>query len=362
MKTFNPEMLVIARESRGMTQKRLAELTGITQGTISKIENGQLEPSSEHLSAMARVLRFPENIFALQATNSLPVTFFRKQQALPATAAKIIRAAVALHKIRVEQLARSVELPENRVPSVTLSQKGGRSPSDVARELRIAWRIPHGPIVNLTELLEDNGIIVIPVDFGVDEIFGLSIYEPRAGLPPMMFVSKTAPGDRLRFTVAHELAHMILHHHCPLPPEECEDEANEFAAELLVPAAEVKSQITTRLSLRELVQLKMHWRVSIQCLITRAQSVGRITDSHASRLWRQISAMGYRKQEPVEIPREQPNLLTELVRVHLEDLSYSQEQLSATLYMTPPDFLDEYGSRGRGLRLVHRAPSANSPT
>lgn len=361
MENFNPEMLVIARESRGLTQKRLAELSNIAQGTISKIENAQLSPSREHVGTLARALNFPESLFSLRAVNSLPVTFFRKQQALPATAAKIIRAAVTLHKMRIEQLTRSVELPENRVPSVTLAKGNGRTAAAVARELRIAWQVPRGPILNLTQLLEDNGVLVVPVDFGADEIFGLSIYEPRSGLPPMMFVSQSAPGDRLRFTVAHELGHMVLHHHCPLPPEECEDEANEFASEFLTPSAEIKGQFGPRLSLHDLVQLKMHWRVSVQSLLTKAQSVGRISDVHAKRLWRQLSAMGYRKNEPVDVPFEPPGLISELVRVHLEELRYSHDQLSASLHMTTNEFLDEYGPRARGLRLVRDVVAQRPP-
>jgi Zn-dependent peptidase ImmA (M78 family)/transcriptional regulator with XRE-family HTH domain len=345
-------MLTIARESRGMTQKRLAEISGVVQGTISKVESAQLEPSEDHLRAWANALDYPVTLFSASADDTLPVTFFRKQQALPATTAKIIRAAVALRKIHIEKLINSVELPENRVPSVTLGRESKRVAADVARELRVAWRVPRGPIPNVTEVLEDNGVLVVPVDFGSDHVTGLSVYESRSGQPPIMFVSKHAAGDRLRFTCAHELAHIVLHHHQPIPPEDSEEEADEFASEFLVPAADLKSQISHRLTLSDLAQLKMHWLVSMQCLLMKAQHTGRISPSHAGRLWRQLSAMGYRKREPVEIPREQPGLLSELVRVHLEELDYSNEQLSAALHLNTNEFLSEYNRNGPSLKLV----------
>jgi Zn-dependent peptidase ImmA (M78 family)/transcriptional regulator with XRE-family HTH domain len=356
MTKFNPRMLTIARESRGMTQKRLAELSRVAQGTVSKAEGGLLEPSPEHLESWAQALNYRASVFSSSAEDALPVTFFRKQQALPAMAARLIRAAVALRRIRVERLANSVELPENRVPSVTLGEGSLRSVAHVARELRVSWKVPRGPIENLTELLEDNGVVVIPVDFGSDQIVGMSIYERRSGQPPMMFVSKTAPGDRLRFTCAHELCHIVLHHHCPLPPVDCEQEADTFASEFLMPDADIKGQFSPKLSLADLAQLKTHWRVSMSSLLMKAQSLGRISESHATRLWRQMSMMGYRKQEPVQVPREQPGLMAELVRVHLEDLQYTNEQLSSALHMNVEEFLVEYGRESKGLRLI-RAPN-----
>ena len=49
--------LTEARESRKMTQKVLAECTGITQGDISKIENGRANPSVQTLQRLAEGLQ-----------------------------------------------------------------------------------------------------------------------------------------------------------------------------------------------------------------------------------------------------------------------------------------------------------------
>ena len=58
---IQPEMSVIramidARLSRGMTQKELAEATGIAQGEISKLENGTRNPSIKLLQRLAEGL------------------------------------------------------------------------------------------------------------------------------------------------------------------------------------------------------------------------------------------------------------------------------------------------------------------
>jgi hypothetical protein len=72
-------------------------------------------------------------------------------------------------------------------------------------------------------------------------------------------MNSTVPGDRYRFTLAHELAHLVLHNH-PAGDEEMETEADEFAAEFLMPAKEVRPYVAAP-SLGRLGRAKAHWKV-----------------------------------------------------------------------------------------------------
>lgn len=63
MKAINPEMIVLARESRGLTQKELAENIDITQGALSKIEKGLQTPLMENLEKIAFKLNYPLSFF-----------------------------------------------------------------------------------------------------------------------------------------------------------------------------------------------------------------------------------------------------------------------------------------------------------
>ena len=47
------QALIDARKESGLTQKKLAEKTGIAQGDISKIENGEANPSLKTLKRLA---------------------------------------------------------------------------------------------------------------------------------------------------------------------------------------------------------------------------------------------------------------------------------------------------------------------
>ena len=48
--------MIDARKSKGMTQKELASLSGITQGDISKLENGSANPSIKTLQRLAKAM------------------------------------------------------------------------------------------------------------------------------------------------------------------------------------------------------------------------------------------------------------------------------------------------------------------
>jgi transcriptional regulator with XRE-family HTH domain len=51
------EMIRILREKNELTQSELAERTGLTQSTISNLENGRTQLGAERAKALARALR-----------------------------------------------------------------------------------------------------------------------------------------------------------------------------------------------------------------------------------------------------------------------------------------------------------------
>ena len=63
MNAINPEMIVLAREIRGFTQKELAENINISQGMLSKIEKGLFNASQDFLLSIYDFLNFPISFF-----------------------------------------------------------------------------------------------------------------------------------------------------------------------------------------------------------------------------------------------------------------------------------------------------------
>ncbi len=130
-----------------------------------------------------------------------------------------------------------------------------------------------------------------------------------------------------------------------------ENEANDFASALLMPARDIRPHLSgRRLSIQQLAALKPVWRVSMAALLYRANAIGAITENQSQYLWRQMSAMGYRRAEPPELDLrvEMPTVLPEIVRLHLEDLGYGLSDLAEALRSSEED-----------VRALHPIPSSS---
>jgi Zn-dependent peptidase ImmA (M78 family) len=344
-------MLTIARESRRMSQTALAKASGLSQAAVSQYESGAMIPTEEAASRLATPLGYPQTLFGVSVRfQQLPVTFFRKRAKVGIRDVNAIRARVNLYRLRLEILLRAAELRDARIALTDLAEEG-LDPEAAARRLRTYWSVPPGPVKNLTAIIEAAGILVIPIDFGNASVDGLSIFEPSDNLPPMIFLNHALSADRWRLTLAHELGHIALHHHLSIPPDpkRMEDEGYRFAQEFLAPAREVAGHLGY-LNMTRLASLKLHWGVSMRAILKRAESLGRISDRQARRLWMQLSRDG--QTEAVTIPDERPTLLRSLVEKHLGELEYSVEGLSAMLHQKSDEFRSEFGLSATRLRLV----------
>lgn len=348
MAAFNPEMLILARGSRRMSQTELGRASQTSQGEISKAESGNRIPSDESVSKWASTLKYEPGLFFKNPPPPMSLTFFRKAASMSARDKAAVDANVRLRGLEIEMLARSVEMPEPTIPHEVVTSK--LDPASIALRVRELWRVPRGPIPDLVTLLEDHGIIVSPIDFNADKVHGLSVSHLSV---PVMFIRQDDPPDRWRFTMAHELGHMVMHHHRGMPSADVEHEANLFASEFLMPLSDIRNSFRPNMTVEHLAQLKLVWRVSMQAILKRAQSSGRITEAHATRLWRVLSARGYRLREPVEIEPETPTTLAEMLRVHRSELQYSDADMASTFSLFIEEFAALYGLHRDGhLRLI----------
>lgn len=343
MNEFNPEMLVLARESRGMKQTELARLLGIEQGTVSKIEGGMLQVSDVLLERMSRALRYPneffsqnERVFGFGST----VFYHRRRQGLPLTHLRQLHAEMNIRRFGINRLLRSatIDAPlkfERHQPE----EYRGRV-EVIARTVRAAWKLPPGPVRNMTAELENAGAVIIRCDFGTRKADAISEWIDPS--PPIFFVNAhpDVTGDRLRFSLAHELGHLVMHQY-PVP--DMEEQADRFAAEFLMPEKEIAPQLT-RLTLPKLALLKQQWKVSMGSLIEHAYRIGNISKSQRSRLIIQLRADTHSYREPIDtdIAIEQPRLLDELIQAHISELGYTIPEISALMSELESEFTAKY--------------------
>ena len=152
------------------------------------------------------------------------------------------------------------------------------------------------PVQSVTEAIENAGGIVMRMEFGTRQADAISEWIP--GNPPLFLVNADAgiPGDRLRLTLAHELAHVIMHR---FPNQNMESEANSFAAEFLMPRKQIKGSLYN-LNLAKLVQLKRTWKVSMAALVERAYALKTMTENQRRYFYINMARRGYKMHEPAE--------------------------------------------------------------
>lgn len=154
----------------------------------------------------------------------------------------------------------------------------------------------------------------------------------------MFMVNARIPTDRLRWTLMHEVGHILMHR---FPTDSMEREADQFAAECLMPAAQVRPHLHA-ITLAKLASLKPYWRVAMSALLRRAADLGTVSPRTKQYLWTQMGIHGYRKHEPIEIPPEEPTLLKELLEFHQTKLGHDLPQLAKIMRVRVPELMNEY--------------------
>lgn len=357
---FNHHMLTLARDSRSVTQAELADKIGMRQGTLSKYETGVLDAPDDFADDAGRVLNYPaEFFFQSGRPYGFPPFHFRKRKKLSAKALGKIVAEMNIRRMHIEKLGVSYRMSTNHfIPEIDRDEFQGRTArvatvDDMARSLRESWMLPPGPIESVVELIEENGGIVVPCDFGTDLLDAMS--QRIDGLPVLFFVNINSPMDRLRHTLCHELAHMVLHTTMFKEDGEMECEADEFAGAFLLPPEELRKQLR-RFDLPHLANMKAHWKVSMASIAVNARRHNLITDYQAKKFWMDMSKLGYRKREPNEPPREHPKKLRQMIEFHRVQLEYTDDDIAKLLCVTPAEFRSLYQFESRTkphLRLVN---------
>lgn len=322
---INPAKLTEARESKGLSMADLARLIDITRQAISAFEKGTKQPSFETLSRIAKILEFPIHFFtnSKDSSNIDGVVFFRSRSTTAKKERMIGKIKAKWVASVLNELTQHADIPQANIPNLMskdFHQLCDEDIEEIASQTRRFFGLKDGPIKNLTTLLENNGIVMSHIHT-TSKVDAFSCFSENR--PIIVFDCKQSLA-RTRFSIAHELGHLVLHQSVTeddISNKEMfnliEDQANYFASCFLLPA-NTFSQEFFSVKLSALLALKERWKVSVAAIILRLSHLELISENQKLYLYKQIAT--YRKKEPLDdvLPRELPMLLNTLLNV-LED-------------------------------------------
>jgi len=323
--TANEAILVAAREALGLTQAqlaaRLSALAGgeqaISQGYVSRVEQGALTVSGDRLALFAEALNCTPEFLAAEAklwSLGDGCLYHRNRKTTKASTLRQLHAQVNMTRLHLERLADVAKAPLQSFGWVAVPTGGIDSPADAAKGVRERLGIGAGPVRSVMAIAEQMGALVVALPLGGREVDATSLHPP--GEPPLFVVNSDAPADRQRFTLGHELGHVACLPGHGLDPE---DMAQQFAAELLAPTRELRMDLkAAEITPARLLHLKRKWLISAAALLYRAHDLAVIPESQYRRISAQISALGWRTSEPEPLPAERPAVVPELVQRAVE--------------------------------------------
>jgi Zn-dependent peptidase ImmA (M78 family)/DNA-binding XRE family transcriptional regulator len=337
------ERLKEVREARIMTQEELAQRIGITRASISAFEKGFKFPSIQTVSLLSKELKIPmaylQNTRPPRSNRIGPLSYRKKSRTSQAVQNQMSRLEEWLEDI-YSVYNSYINFPEiNFIPaeSVDYENISDEDIEKIAMELRAQWGMGLGPIANLMDFVEANGIVAGRANLESD-IEAVSVW--RSQRPHILINKAITSCFRIRMSLAHELGHLVLHR---LVNEEdyddnkkhelMEKQASLFAGAFLFPR---QSFYTEFHSIRNdaLLILKKRWKVSMGAIVMRARNLEFITENNVKTFYKQLNTRGYsRKMEPLDdkFPVEPIKLFSEAVNVLAENKITLQRIIDETL-------------------------------
>lgn len=326
---FNPKRLTIARQRRGFSMTALGQAVKVSTRTVARWENCEADPLPSNIEALSTALDLPPSFFAARDLEFVPVAAV-SFRALSKMTARQRDSATAAGAIAVG-LARWIDL-RFRLPKPDLPTLEGYDPERAAAVLRERWGLGLLPISNMVHLLEAHGVRVFSL---ASDVASVDAYSFKLDAVPYIFLNTQKTGERRRFDAAHELGHLVLHCGDEVPHgKAAEQQAQAFAAALLMPRPSVLGAGLRNASTERILQAKRQWKVAAMALTHRLHELDLLSEWGYRDACVRLSQMGYRSGEPrTAIVPETSQVLAKVFKA-LRDQDISPAEVAAQLDIT----------------------------
>lgn len=292
---ISPSRITVARLRRGLSKSELAADLHIAPATLSRWENEGPPPcrTQSLLEQLETSLEFPADYFVAPELEvpAIDSTLFRAGSRATQRQKRAAVASGANAKMLMTWLRRNFNFPEPDLPNLS-----GFSPAEAASHVRTIWQLGDKPIPNSIQLAESIGIAVVGLPPAASAVDAFSMWD---GEQPYIFLARRRTPEGARFDLAHELGHLLLHS-SPQPCEgrDKEDEANQFAANFLIPPKAVHAHLRLHTSLEEILHLKTAFKVSAMAMLRAAYTHSKLSEREYQTHLTTLAAHGFRKAEP----------------------------------------------------------------
>lgn len=349
VRDFDRTRLTQARLLRAMKKSELASLVGVSSAAIGQYESGVVAPRQDVREKLAKALDVSSEFFSfgrpkVALEEMLP--FFRSLRASKVSERQRVMVVASLLWEAVQVLESYVQLPELNLPDCA-----GNLPSEAAAQLREYWNLPTGPVKHLTRRAESNGIVIAVRSLAeLETVDGFSVFVEE--LPIIIATPRrTDSVFRHRFSIAHELGHLVMHRHEEQLGVSHEREADQFAAAFLTPREMIEPLLPKRVDLAAIMRLSHHWGVSSQSLVYRMRELNLCSDQSAQRAFAKLNHSNRVAEDPLNrYPGETPSLLARAFEM-AESVGLSANSLSEGIGISLDETIELLGLDSRRPRL-----------
>ena len=276
-----------ARQMMGLSMDKLVERTNgaITKQSISRYEKGIMRPKRDALQAIAKALNISEEYF--EGTNlkiDMPMLRTTSNGKLSEDELQALEAKLSFWAEQYLTKEKEAGFPtwfKNPVKGTKVSTlEDAIHAADLLRE---KWHCGDGPIASILRLLERKGIMILAANLP-EYVFGMSTWaDKKHPLIVLDMRPEKTTIERLRFTAAHELAHLLLAF--PVNAElDVEKRCNKFAGFFLFTKQalieEMGSEKRDVLTLEEMIDLREVYGISIAAQVHAAWDIRMISREH----------------------------------------------------------------------------------
>jgi Zn-dependent peptidase ImmA (M78 family)/transcriptional regulator with XRE-family HTH domain len=311
---FNPERLTHLREFAALTKEELASACHVTRRAVTDWEGGRV--SNPPVETLAGIFEVDTEFFTKSSSPTLDEyqVSFRALSTMSAKKQKRVMASARFAIQVSEWIDSEFSAPASDVPTMQdllPSEEPVARREEVALMVRRRWGLQQKPIKDMQNLLESRGVRIFSLPADARDVDAFSFWLDGR---PFVMINTEKSGERLRFDLAHELGHLVMHKSISTAREKTyEAEANDFASSFLMPADGLIVQVSTasrQLRLDDVMTLKTSWKVSAVAMLRRLAQHHLINDWQYRTWMVALSSAGYRRAEPGGIHRERSRLIS----------------------------------------------------